>query len=129
MTIYYDGQEYQQFLQQYTGRGDLKIHCLQIGGTLPVAGASVTVRKIIGDDIIKIGEGVTDMSGIVEFVDLPCREAAASLQPNAVPYAGIVYEITLSHPQLGVIYDQAAIFDDVTTVCREFYQPAAAASE
>ncbi len=126
MTTYYNEEEYQDFLNEYTGRGDLKIHCFQVGGALPVEGATVTVHKLIGNDMVKIGEGITDISGIVEFEDLPCRAVEYSLVPNAVPYAGVFYEIILRHSDFGVIFDRVAVFDDVTTVYREVYEPPAA---
>ena len=116
-------QEYQEFLSKYTGRGDLKIHCFQVGGALPVEGANVTVNKRIGDEIVKIREGTTDISGIVEFDSLPCRPADDSLVPDAVPYAGVYYEITLAHPDFGVKFSRVAIFDDVKTIYREIYTP------
>ncbi len=62
MTTYYNEEEYQDFLNEYTGRGDLKIHCFQVGGALPVEGATVTVHKLIGNDMVKIGEGITELS-------------------------------------------------------------------
>ena len=126
MTTYYNEEEYQDFLNEYTGRGDLKIHCFQVGGALPVEGATVTVHKLIGNDMVKIGEGITDISGIVEFEDLPCRAVEYSLVPNSVPYAGVFYEIILRHSDFGVIFDRVAVFDDVTTVYREVYEPPAA---
>ncbi len=46
--------------------------------------------------------------------------------PNAVPYAGVFYEIILRHSDFGVIFDRVAVFDDVTTVYREVYEPPAA---
>ena len=81
------------------------------------------VNKRVGDDLLKMGEGMTDISGIVEFQNLPCRAIEYSLVPDVVPYAGVFYEITLTHPVFGIIYDRVAVFDDVTTVYREFYEP------
>lgn len=62
----------------------------------------ITVHKLIGNDMVKIGEGITDISGIVEFEDLPCRAVEYSLVPNAVPYAGVFYEIILRHSVLAL---------------------------
>ena len=124
MNVYYGNiDEYQELFSEYTGRGDLKIHCFQVGGALPVEGANVVVNKRLGDDLLKMGEGMTDISGIVEFQNLPCRAIEYSLVPDVVPYAGVFYEITLTHPEFGIIYDRVAVFDDVTTVYREFYEP------
>ena len=114
---------YKMFVNEYTGKGDLKVHCLMLDETLPIEGARVIVNKRLGNDVYRIGEGLTDNSGIVEFKDLPCYALEKSLQPNTVPYAGIYYEITIDHPDFGTLFDRVAIFDDVKTVHRkEVYQ-------
>lgn len=112
----YADRNYQDFLQQNRGRGEIKVQLIIEGGALPVEDTYVVLNKIIDGRTYWLDDGYTDSCGIVEFHELPCLSREYSLQPDAVPYAGIIYQITMSHTGFGSTTATMPVFDQVKTI-------------
>lgn len=105
-----------EFLDDHEGRGGIKIRTILEGGAVPIEGTFVGIYKIIDGVSYQIAEGYTDSCGIIEFTELPCLSKEFSLMPEMVPYAGVMYEVQMSHENFGTAYSQVAVFDGVKTI-------------
>lgn len=114
---------YEQFLSENPGRGLLKVQVFSGQQVTPIPNAEVVVSKEFLDGIKVFFSGLTDISGIVDDIQLPApnRELSESPQPRGngvdlqMPYSQ--YNVTIREsrhrPQE---YTHVPVFDGVKSI-------------
>lgn len=114
---------YEQFLSQNPGIGALRVQVFSGQQAIPIPNAEVTVTKEFSDGQKVFFDGITDISGIVDNIELPApsREISESPQPRGdgvqmlLPYLQYNVMVTEARhrPQE---YTNVAIFDGIKSI-------------
>ena len=79
--------EYVDFIKNNPGVGRLKIRAYAASEALPVSGLNIIVSSIVFSKKIIFYNGVTDASGIIPTIELPCPSLIDNLEiPNTIKY-------------------------------------------
>ena len=79
--------EYFDFIRENPGIGRLKIRAYAASEALPVSGLNIIVSSIVFSKKIIFYNGVTDASGIIPTIELPCPSLIDNLEiPNTIKY-------------------------------------------
>ena len=107
-------QEYEAYLQEYPGRGTLKVQISVARGAFPLKNVLVDVSQIYNGIRYSLYNDVTDMSGIVDNMVLPARsfESTLNFDDSRIPEAQ--YLVTVYHPDFKELTDCAVIIHDKT---------------
>ena len=114
---------YEQFLSQNPGIGALRVQVFSGQQAIPIPNAEVVVTKDFSDGQQVFFDGVTDISGIVDNIELPApsREISESPQPRGdgvrllLPYSQYNVMVTEARhrPQE---YTNVPIFDGIKSI-------------
>lgn len=63
--------EYQNFINNNPGKGNLKVRAYAASEALPVSGLKIEVSTMIDNKKVLFFEGITDSSGMIETISLP----------------------------------------------------------
>ena len=107
---------YENFQQENTQSGTLRIQAFAGRQTIPVIGAQVTVSREFQDGTREFASGVTDENGILDGIILPAPDKQLSETPSGeAPYA--TYDIRVSHPDYRTeIYHKVPIFAGIKSI-------------
>jgi hypothetical protein len=79
--------EYVDFIKKNPGTGNLKIRAYSASEAIPVVGLNIIVSSIISGKKIIFYNGITDASGMIPTIKLPCPSLLDNLEiPNTVKY-------------------------------------------
>ena len=79
--------EYSLFINENSGIGKLKIRAYAASEALPVSGLKIIVSSIIYGKKIIFYSGVTDSSGVIPTIELPCPNLIDNLEiPKTIKY-------------------------------------------
>lgn len=87
--------EYQEFLKNNTGKGNLKIRAYAASEALPVSGVQVIISTNVNGKKMVFYEGVTDTSGMINTISLPAPKLEDS---NLVVPLTTTYQIEVLFP-------------------------------
>ena len=104
--------EYDEFINEYRGRGSLKIQTSVAREAFPIKDAFVDVALIYKGKRYSIYHDVTDSSGIVNEIVLPSRLNAATQTPETASESEPEYLISVFHPGFEEIVDAPVIIHD-----------------
>lgn len=115
-TIEPEPDTYENFLQENTRSGILRIQAFAGQQAIPVVGAQVTVSREFQDGMREFASGLTDENGVLDGIVLPAPNKILSESPTGeAPYA--TYDIRVSHPDYRTeIYQQVPIFDGIKSI-------------
>ena len=117
-------QNLDEFLNEYTGSGILKIEVTSGNSNIPVKDAAVEVLRESENTFIRIYKKVTDESGIVDNLVLPALPASLSQIEETANDSGTVYIVTVNHPLYEANSEhKAVIYDKVKTILPVALQP------
>ena len=114
---------YEQFLQENPGSGQLKVQVFSGDQVVPIPNAEVVVSKTFSDGKRIFFRGLTDISGIVDGIQLPApsRELSESPQPRGdgvawlLPYSQ--YNITINDVRyIPQEYTHVPVFDGIKSI-------------
>jgi len=79
--------EYPLFIKENSGIGKLKIRAYAASEALPVSGLNIIVSSVVSGMKIIFYSGVTDSSGIIDTLELPCPKLLSNLEiPKTIKY-------------------------------------------
>ena len=107
---------YEDFLNSNPGKGYLKVQTFAGREAFPVVNANVVVSKMLASSEQIIHNKYTDISGVVDNLELSAPSKELSEEPNnSIPYA--TYVIKVSHPYfLTTIFKNVPVFDSVKSI-------------
>lgn len=109
--------EYDEFVNEYPGRGSLKVQTSVAQEAFPIRDVFVDVSLLYKGKRYTIYHDVTDASGIVNEIVLPSRLSAATQNPETASLPEPQYLVSLYHPGFKEIVDcPVEIFDRVETI-------------
>ena len=108
-----DSSVFQEFMRNHPARGFLKIRAYTASGAVPVSGLNVYVSTKIGNSDFVFYEGVTNESGIIDYISLPAyRLDANNLDvPNKT-----VYDIKVVDKESISLFYQVNIYENVYVI-------------
>ena len=104
--------EYDEFINEYRGRGSLKVQTSVAKEAFPIKNAFVEVALIYNGKRYSIYNDVTDNSGIVNEIVLPSRLAEATQTPESAALGEPEYLLSVFHPGFEEIIDAPVIIHD-----------------
>ncbi len=109
-------QNYDDYLNQNSRTGYLKVQVFAGRGTVPIEKAVVTVSKQIGDQRYELATLVTDENGITEKISLPAPPQILSEQPgNYKPYA--TYDVRTTYPDFMAVNNLSVpVFEGIVSL-------------
>ncbi len=120
MTYNYNDEElqnlswFQDFLNNNTGTGMLKIRAYSASEAVPVEGLNVIVSTLIDDNEVIFYEGYTDESGTIDRIVLPAPRISDN---NLVSPLKTVYNIKALYPRENMNKEYSInMFEDVCVV-------------
>ena len=79
--------EYIDFIRENSGIGMLKIRAYAASEALPVSGLNIVVSSVVSGQNIIFYTGVTDSSGVIPTIELPCPKLLSNLEiPKTIKY-------------------------------------------
>lgn len=79
--------EYIDFIRENPGIGRLKIRAYAASEAIPVSGLNIIVSSIVSGKKIIFYSGVTDTSGVIPTIELPCPSLIDNLEiPKTIKY-------------------------------------------
>ena len=121
--------EYLTYIDEYTGRGTLKIQVSVADGSFPLKGAAVNVAKLLNGHRYLLYSDTTDLSGIVNELVLPALPREDSLKPETAN-GGAEYLVSIFHPSFKDIIDcPVTVYDKVETIFPASPEPLNAETE
>ena len=105
-------EEYNNFLEENSGIGHLKIRAFSANQAIPVSNLKIIVTKNIGNKRIIFFEGTTDSSGVINDINLPAPKINTN---NEVIPKTTSYDINAINKNNSFIY-QADMYDNICVV-------------
>ena len=79
--------EYVDFIRKNSGIGKLKIRVYTASEALPVEGLNIVVSSVVNNTKVIFFRGITDGSGMIPTLELPCPSLISNLEiPNTIKY-------------------------------------------
>ena len=107
-------EEYESYLQEYPGRGTLKVQISVARGAFPLKNVLVDVSQIYNGIRYSLYNDVTDISGIVDNMVLPARSTESTLNHESAQLPEAEYLVTIFHPDFQEMSDCAVVIHDKT---------------
>lgn len=109
--------EYDRYIEDYPGRGLLKVQISAANEAFPVQGVEVSVSVVYGGVRYLLYDDNTNSSGIVDNMVLPTRPVDTVLTPERSDADEAHYLVTLSHPSFQTIVDKmVTVYDRIETI-------------
>lgn len=109
--------DYDDFVNEYQGRGSLKVQASMGKDALPIQDVFVDVALIYKGKRYTLYHDVTDSSGIVSQIVLPSRLNAVTQNPETASLSGPIYLVSAYHPGFDEIVDSpVVIYDKIETI-------------
>ncbi len=93
------------FVSHYPSRGTLKVQVTSASGSFPVKDAFVEVAVITDGKRYSIYHDVTDESGIVDNIILPCCVSSENNSPETAGKDNAEYYVSVFHPDFEEVTD------------------------
>ncbi len=98
--------EFQEFIQENSSNGKLKIQVFAGNQAMPIPNAKVKITKEVKGKEIVFYTGITDISGIIEDIDLPTPNTTYNLEKKEVP-SKTNYKISIENNDFEPILNQS----------------------
>ena len=116
--------EYEEFINEYKGRGSLKVQTSVAQDAFPIKGVFVDVALIYKGKRYSIYHDVTDASGIVNEIVLPSCLGSDNNSPETAGKSDVTYLISIFHPDFREIIDfPVTIQDRIETILPVALEP------
>lgn len=122
--------EYDDFINEYQGRGSLKVQTSVAQEAFPIRDAFVEVSLIYKGKRYTIYRDVTNSSGIVNEIVLPTRLSAATQNPETASLGEPEYLVSVYHPGFDEVIDcPVVIHDRIETILPVSLNPSNGSTE
>lgn len=122
--------EYDEYINQYPGRGSLKVQISVARDAFPVEGVFVDVASVVNGTRYTLYHDVTDSSGIVNEIVLPTLPTSASLDPATAGQGEAEYLVSVFHPAFREVTDcPVKVLDRIETILPVTLTPSKQQSE
>ena len=109
--------EYEDYINDYPGRGSLKVQISAAYEAFPVKGVEVDVAVIHNGVRYLLYSDTTNSSGIVDNMVLPTRAADTVLNPKTSDANEAQYLVSLFHPSFKSVVDKVVtVYDRIETI-------------
>lgn len=114
--------DYDVFIKNNPGVGNLKIRAYAASEALPVSGLNIVVSSVISNTKVIFYEGVTDASGMIPNISLPAPSLTSNLEiPNTLKYDIEAYMNGVSRNFSVNMYDGICVVQNINFVPGENY--------
>ncbi len=109
--------DYEDYINDYPGRGSLKVQISAAYEAFPVKGVEVDVAVIHNGVRYLLYSDITNSSGIVDNMVLPTRAVDTALNPKTSDKDEAQYLVSLFHPSFQSIIDKVVtVYDRIETI-------------
>ena len=109
--------EYEDYINDYPGRGSLKVQISAAYEAFPVKGVEVDVAVIHNGVRYLLYSDTTNSSGIVDNMVLPTRQVDTVLAPKTSDENEAQYLVSLFHPSFKSVIDKVVtVYDRIETI-------------
>lgn len=111
-----ENSSFQEFLNENSRIGYMKVQVLAGRSEIPVKDARIVITKKINGDTFTLADVTSDVNGMTQRLSLPAPPAALSQTPgNVAPFA--VYDIEITHPGYTPVNDlDVPVFENVLSI-------------
>lgn len=114
--------DYDVFIKNNPGVGNLKIRAYTASEALPVSGLNIVVSSVISNTKVIFYEGITDASGMIPNISLPTPSLTSNLEiPNTLKYDIEAYMNGVSRNFSVNMYDGISVVQNINFVPGENY--------
>ena len=122
--FYEDGDIYERFLREHTGKGTLKIQVSAGQAIFPLDNTIVEIKKNYGGEEMLFYKDTTDISGIIENLTLPTLPTEFSQSSVTAPESGTEYFVSVYNPSFAEKNNMPIkIYDKIETILPIILQP------
>ncbi len=108
------------------GQGFITVNVRTAGGTLPVEGATVTIKTVDGENSTVVAVMITDSAGTGDIVALPAPPRENSQQPGDRDNVCAFYTIDTDRDgYYPVVNENVPVFDGITAIQQVLLVPIA----
>ncbi len=108
---------YEDFIDNNSSRGTLRVQVFSADQAFPVSDASVRVFVDLADGEREVFNGITDMDGIVDDISLPAPDSSLSFDENSTVAPFAVYGLRVNRPDYSsATFDGIPVFDSVKSI-------------
>lgn len=103
---------YQDFIRNNPSIGRLRINAFSASQAIPVSGLKIIVSKVLNNYNVVFFEGYTDLSGMIERIELPAPKSNVN---NLDAPISTTYDVTSTYDNIDKKYS-VKMYDDVCVV-------------
>lgn len=108
---------YEKYIEQYPGRGTLKVQISVAREAFPLKGVAVEVAQVLDGVRYSLYSDVTDISGIVDNMVLPASSIASTLNSDTADESKTEYLVSVYYPGFQPMTDcSVRVYDKTETI-------------